>query len=46
MIGDGRNSRFMGFGLLGLWVSNIYIYIYIYIYFVVFGSSLHGFSGV
>ena len=35
MVGDGGNSGFMGFGLLGLWVSNIYIYIYILLVFLV-----------
>ena len=41
MIGDDKNSRFMGFGLLGLWVFDIYIYIYLFT--GVFGSSSHGF---
>ena len=36
---------FMGFGLLGLWVSDIYIYIYFFLAGV-FGSSWHGFFGV
>ena len=30
MIGDDENSGFMGFGLLGLWVFDIYIYIYFF----------------
>ena len=43
MIGDDENSGFMGFGLLGLWVFDIYIYIYIFFFFIgVFGSSSHG----
>ena len=34
MIGDDENSRFMGFGLLGLWVFDIYIYIYLLVFLV------------
>ncbi len=29
MIGDGENSGFMGFGLLGLWVSICFILFYL-----------------
>ena len=44
MIGDGENSRFMGFGLLGLWVFDI---LFFFFFFTgVFGSSSHGFFGV
>ena len=39
IIGNDENSRFMGFGLLGLWVFDIYIYIYIYL--LVFLVLLH-----
>ena len=41
MIGDDENSGFMGFGLLGLWVFDIYIYIFFF-FIGVFGSSSHG----
>ena len=37
MIDDGGNSRFMGFGLLGLWVFDIfYLFIYLFIFLLVF----------
>ena len=38
MIGDGENSRFMGFGLLGLWVFDI---LFFFFFTGVFGSSSH-----
>ena len=31
----------MGFGLLGLWISDIYIYIYIHFFFLAVGCGYH-----
>ena len=47
MIDDGGNSGFMGFGLLGLCVFDIFILFYFIFFFAgVFGSSSHEFFGV
>ena len=46
MIGDGENSWFMGFGLLGLWVFDIFFFFFFFFFTGVFGSSSHGFFGV
>ena len=34
MIGDDENSGFMGFGLLGLWVFDIYILLFLLVFLV------------
>ena len=35
MIGDDENSRFMGFGLLGLWVFDILFFFFFLLAFLV-----------
>ena len=34
MIGDGRNSGFMGFGLPGLWVSDMFFFFFVLVFLV------------
>ena len=34
MIGDGENSRFMGFGLLGLWIFDIFFGFFLLVFLV------------
>ena len=49
MIGDGGNSRFMGFELLGLWVFDMLLLLVFFFFFFFgwfFGSSSHWFFGV